>query len=47
MHKDEKKAIKDAGANEVYLTMNEAGESLAGHVVEGVVPVKVNDTARA
>jgi predicted Kef-type K+ transport protein len=47
MHKDEKKAIKDAGANEVYLTMNEAGESLAGHVVEGVVPVKVSDTARA
>jgi predicted Kef-type K+ transport protein len=33
MYKDQAKAIKKAGADEVFLTMEEAGEGLAGHVM--------------
>ncbi|OEY65689.1 cation:proton antiporter family protein [Marinobacter sp. X15-166B] len=32
MYADEAEQIKDAGANEAYLTMNETGVALAGHI---------------
>lgn len=37
-HRDEALAIKEAGADETYLTYEEAGLGLAAHVVKGVVP---------
>ena len=40
-HRDEAQAIKAAGADETYLTYEEAGEGLAGHVVKGVVPKRI------
>lgn len=36
MYKDQATAIKDAGADEVFLTMEEAGEGLAGHVLREI-----------
>lgn len=37
-HGDEARQIIEAGADETYLTYTEAGESLAGHAVKGVLP---------
>lgn len=45
-HKDHIKDIEDAGADKVYLTMEEAGENLVSHVIE-VTPIKVTEKAAA
>lgn len=47
MHQDEAEAIELAGADKTYLTMNEAGESLAGHVVQGVTPSRATHKVAA
>lgn len=47
MYKDEAEAIEEAGANKTYLTLTEAGEGLAGHVIEVVKPNRAPDKALA
>jgi predicted Kef-type K+ transport protein len=41
MYKDEADAIERAGADKTYLTLTEAGEGLAGHVIEQINRNKV------